>query len=152
MAGEKKQIGWYILSEKKVFTNQFETAAWYEDVEVEPGKYPMYMYDFRVMPDGYLLGDVSAHLPGIVKTDYFGALFCGVPISGYDEKQHTGKEAWAHLHWYGYRVADLVSAGDPRFELLPEYEARQDGEYEAFDGSTRKMYGLYCKEKEAVIA
>ena len=140
---EKKQIGWYILSEKSVFTNHGQYAAWFEDVEVEAGRYPMYMYDFSIDKDGRLHGSVTgsvyADIPGVILEDYFGT-------------KNTGKDSWAHLSWYGYRVADLVSEGDPRFELLPEYEARQDGEYQSWDGSMCKMYDLYLRDAEVVNA
>lgn len=43
------QIGWYNLKEDRIFRNTYECAAWYEDVFVKAGKYPVVVYDFRVL-------------------------------------------------------------------------------------------------------
>lgn len=148
---EKTQIGWYNLPEKEVFTNHFETAAWYENVEVEAGRYPVYMYDLKVEEDGRLSGPcgdtVYVSLPGKVTDDYFGGLWCGVPFGSYDEHKHTGNEAHHTLNPYDYMVAERIANGNSRYELFPEYEVRVLKEWvDDWDGKPRKLYGIYKKE------
>jgi len=144
------QIGWYNLPEKEVFTNYFETAAWYENVEVEAGRYPIYMYDLEIEEDGRLngyIGTVYVSLPGKVTDDYFGGLWCGVPFGSYDEHKHTGNEAHHTLDPYTYMVAEQIANGNSRYELFPEYEVRVEKEWvDDWDGKPRKLYDIYKKE------
>lgn len=128
------QIGWYTLKEDEVFRNTYECAAWYEDVLVKAGKYPVYVYDLRIHQsdnpkynrkiDGHV-GSASVYMEGVVVSDEFGSLFCGVPISNYDNKKNAGKPSACSMRPYLYDVArSILCDAESPFELFPEYEAR----------------------------
>lgn len=153
MAGKSTQIGWYTLKEDTVFSNAFECAAWYEDVLVKAGKYPVVVYDFRVIqhdnPDfnrrveGHI-GTASVHMSGTIVSDEFGTRFFGVPIGDYDNRKNAGNEAAHNMMSYMYSIAESVLK-DPEspWELLPEYEARSiQGEW---GGEPYTVYGIYRK-------
>ena len=78
----EKQIGWFHLKEDKVFQNTYECAAWYENILVPKGDYPLMVYDYREekRKDGSTeLGyRCYYHVPmdGTITGDYFGSLFC----------------------------------------------------------------------------
>lgn len=128
------QIGWYNLKEDRVFRNTYECAAWYQDVLVKAGKYPVIVYDFRVLkhdnPDfnnrieGHISGTYTC-MTGTIVSDEFGARFCGVPVGDYDNTKNAGKPSTHNMMMYMYSVADSVlNDTESPWELFPEYEAR----------------------------
>lgn len=145
------QIGWYTLKADKIFRNTYECAAWYEDVLVKAGKYPVLVYDFRILKhqdpkfDGCIEGHIGGtytHMDGTVISDDFGGRYFGVPISDYDNTQNAGKPASHSMMAYMYEVAGSV-LNDPEspWELFPEYEAKAiHGEW---DGEPYTIYALY---------
>lgn len=68
-------VGLLHLSERQTFTQTFETAAWYQEVIVEPGDYPVTASWWQ----GHWY--FSATLPGIKGGSNFDSLLCGVPVS-----------------------------------------------------------------------
>ena len=149
----KTQIGWYNLKKDRIFRNTYEYAAWYEDVLVKAGKYPVVVYDFRVLkhdsPDfnsrieGHI-GTVSVHMSGTIVSDEFGARFYGVPVGDYDNTKNAGKPSNHSMMAYMYSVAESVlKDSESPWELLPEYEARPiQGERE---GKPYTVYGIFRK-------
>ena len=149
-----KQIGWFNLKEDKVFTNTYECAAWYENVKVPAGRYPIVVYDYKVMhfedeARKRFNGEVDGHIrsayismDGIITSDEFGARFCGVPVGSYDNHQNTGKRSSHTMHVYLYSLADSV-LNDPEtpYELLPEYRAEEERFVSSFDG---KEFTTHC--------
>lgn len=142
---DKKQIGFYNLREAKTFTNTYEFAAWYEDVLVQPGRYPVIMYDMRVYDDGQIFAHGAyVNFPGTIVSDYFAAHYCGVPVSDYDRSKNAGKPSEHHGFWYEYMIADEILNGSDEWELFPEYEAR---EYEfVYDGVTKTSHALFLRD------
>ena len=133
---KKKQIGWYILREDTVkHDNGYECAAWYQDIAVKAGRYPVVVYDYHEYEsdDPSWNGRIGGHIDeayvefdGTVVRDDFGARFCGVPVGGYDEKKNAGKHADYSEFWRLYNVAESRFCDpDSPFELFPEYEARE---------------------------
>lgn len=147
------QIGWYTLKADKVFRNTYECAAWYEDVLVKAGKYPVLVYDLRVLKhenpefngkiEGHI-GGTYTNMEGTVVSDEFGARFFGVPVGNYDNRRNAGKTTSHSMMFYMYEVADSV-LNDPEscWELFPDYEARAiHGEW---DGKPFTSHGIYKK-------
>lgn len=153
----KKQIGWFVLHEDMEFRNTYECAAWYENVLVKAGKYPMEVDDYKIREredgrevDGYI-GQVTVELPGTITSDEFGALFYGVPVGTYDNYKNKGKESAYYFHQYLYGIANAIlhpvdsiyASGKYSFELLPEYEAK---EYHfEYDGEDVELWGIFEK-------
>ena len=151
-----KKIGWFHLKEDHVFTNTFECAAWYENVLVKAGRYPMEVPDYRVNDEGEVHGHidmVAVGLPGIITSDEFGTRFYGVPVGSYDNTQNKGKASSHCYREYLYAVADFIINGDEsiyatdyeEFELLPEYEAREIRF--TYDGEEHMTHGIFIKER-----
>lgn len=150
------QIGWYTLKADRVFRNTYECAAWYEDVLVKAGKYPVFVHDLRVLEhqdpkfngkiEGHI-GGTYTHLDGTVVSDEFGARFFGVPVGDYDNFKNTGKPSIHSMMVYMYEIADSV-LNDPEspWELLPEYEARTI--YGEWSGEPFTTHGIYRAMKE----
>lgn len=155
-----KQIGWYHLKEDKIFTNEFETAAWYERVKVPAGKYPMEVSDYRVKHytddrrrryngciDGHC-GGVYVHMDGVIVSDNFQSLFFGMPIGEpYNSAKNEGKPGQYNMFEYMYNIADSV-LNDPEspYELFPEYEAREERFVSDYDGKAHTSHSIYLKE------
>lgn len=143
----KTQIGWFILKEDKEFYNEFETAAWYEKVMVKAGRYPVTAYDITFRNDGRMgshCGSAYVSMDGVIVSDNFQSLFCGVPIgSVYDGTKNAGKPAKHSSHWYLYMISESVLKGEGLFELFPEYEARED--HFEYNGEQRTTHGIYRK-------
>ena len=147
-----KQVGWYNLKEETVFhDNGYECAAWYENVRVPAGRYPAVIYDYRVRDDGHVDGKISgslyASMDGITESDYFGSLFCGVPIGTYDCEKNKGRKSHYTIQSYGFMVAQsILDDPDTPWELLPEYEAR---EYQfTYDGKEYTHWGIFLRGGE----
>lgn len=152
-----KQIGWFNLKEDKVFTNYFECAAWYENVLVKAGRYPVVVSDYReresvegngrIKIDGYI-HSVYVSLPGTITSDDFTSLFCGVPISDYDTTKNKGKEGRHVLGAYMYNVAEsILKNPETEWELFPEYEAREYHFSSCIDGTDICSHGIFLKEE-----
>ena len=148
------QIGWFTLDHDEVFTNHYETAAWYEDVLVPAGKYPIHAYDVRYIADGWMASHCNSayiSMKGTIVSDCFVSLFCGVPISGYDGEKNKGNPANTSEMVGLDTIAKAVLTNDPRYELLPEFIAKADEErfydsQELIDGkwqSVKKSYIPY---------
>ena len=150
------QIGWFNLKEDiEVQDCGYECAAWYRNIAIKAGRYPVIVYDLweiktdnGIKIDGHV-SSVRVLFEGTIITDNFGSYFCGIPISDYDEKQHAGEATSYSEQWYLFSVAEAVlHHEDTRFELFPEYEAK---EY-TFIGSDGIQYighGIYKKEVQS---
>lgn len=150
----KQQIGWYNLKEDKMFTNTFECAAWYENVMVKAGRYPVEVYDYRIQKHdnpkynnevkGHIDG-VYVHMDGTIVSDEFGARFFGVPVGNYDNYKNAGQKAQHSMMCYMHEVArSILEDTDSPWDLFPEYEAREI-RFE-YDGEEEVTYGIFIKE------
>lgn len=110
----KVQVGWLKLAEDKVFTDAgYECAAWWQKVAVKAGKYPMFIESNKIWSNCMVDGTarVMAELPGTVTSDYFGSMFCGVPVGTYDSTKNTGKESSYWWDMYVFSFAEWASTG-----------------------------------------
>lgn len=141
-------IGYRILKEDTVMVkNDYECAAWYERLLVKAGKYPIYAYRLsHYMKDGVYVTEVDwsnyIHYEGTIIDDYFGTLYCGVPISTYDEKKNTGKKTQYSQHIYCYSLAKAVLNGSGEYELLPEYKAESIDFKSSYDGEQHTAHHI----------
>ena len=143
-------IGYSIIHEDTVMINNgFECAAWYEEILVKKGKYPIIAYNERRW-DGYIQYD------GEIVSDYFGSLFCGVPIGTYDCKKNAGKKTYYHPHIYGFMLAKCILENDGHnfggtykqsYELAEGFKAVWE-EYE-WDGVIKKAASI-VKESDII--
>lgn len=90
MEHERKQpVGTYLVDEPVTYVNHYECAAWYQEVEVQPGEYQVY---------AWIENDHVKHfcvtLPGIVTASDFTAHYCGVRIG--DKRNHDIGRAAHH--------------------------------------------------------
>lgn len=145
--GNFTQIGWYILKEDRVFRNDYECAAWYEDVLVKAGRYPVEVYDLRFYDDGRIdhsCGGAYVSMDGEIVSDYFATMYCGVPVGKpYDTTKNKGKRSEHHGYWYLYDIAHKILDGDTEFELLPEYEPREI--HFEYNGEEHVTHGIFKK-------
>lgn len=141
------QIGWYTVKEDKEMCNSnFECAAWYERLLVKAGKYHIVSYIIEKRVHGDKTRDVIGwqnyiQYNGTILSDYFGGLFCGVPIGSYDNTKNAGKETSYGVHVYDYALAEMALNGE--IELLPDFEVIDleldiEGEHRVFHRIARK--------------
>lgn len=152
----KTQIGWLVVdASQKIHNAGFSYAAWWEDIAVEPSKYPVYVYDLTFRPDGEMQergtpGACYAELPGVVIADYFASHYFGVPVGDYDTRQNAGKSSSYTVHGYLYNVAmellgcEILPNPYGHYELFPEYESREIRF--TYDGEQHTTYGIFRKE------
>jgi len=126
-----------ILEKDKVFTNTYETAAWYENVLVKAGKYPMY----KNLGNTGVSGGIYTSLEGTVVDDYFGSLFFGNPIGTYDTKKNAGNRSCYTAFMRDYSLADRILGDDRfnddgtiRYELTNGYKAERETFISSIDG------------------
>lgn len=138
-------IGTYQLKEDKVFQNHYENAAWYEDVLVKAGAYPVEVYDYCVMDDGEISGHcrgVYVDMPGTVVSDYFGSDHFGTPIGDYDTFQNAGNSSRHSLFSYMVFVAKSIIDGDSAYKLDKGFEARPI-QFKNYKGEEVTTYGIF---------
>ena len=149
MAQDRKtQIGWYTLEQDTEFDNTYECAAWFERVMVKAGRYPVYVYDLGFEDSGeisYRCRGAYVVMPGVVTSDYFGSLFCGVPVGTYDGTKNRGKQSEYHAYWYLYSIAERILEGKTDFELFPEYDPREIRFFSSIDGREIVTHGIFKK-------
>lgn len=133
-----KQIGWYNLKEDKVFTNYTQWAAWWEDVKVKAGRYPVEVVNYKITESDIDIfnGSVDGHIGSVyVKME-------GVIVGGYDGDT-VGKESVHNMHSYMFNVCDSIMENpETPWELLPEYEIREGSfiNYEGEEMTVRKIH------------
>jgi hypothetical protein len=114
---DRVQVGWFNLREAQTFRRSYECAAWFEDVRVEAGRYPVYAYpNAREQSLGHTL---YPEANGTIAGASFQALWAGMPIRGARDRgpDSVGREAKAPIHLATYALHPLVEDG--RLELLP---------------------------------
>lgn len=144
---EKRLIGYYTVKESEIkHRADWECAAWWEDIEIKPGKYPIYAYGSEY-DSGWLNGSAYITIKGTTVADYFGTLYCGMPIGTYDSKKNAGKASEYHIHEYLYSIADaIMHGGDDRYEILPEFEIREKSFKSILDDRMITSADIYRKE------
>lgn len=146
MARECTQIGWYILEKDEVFRNDYECAAWYENVKVKAGRYPVEVYDLRFESDGEIdCRGAYVIMEGEIVDDYFASMLCGVPVTHYDSTKNKGKRSEHHGYWYLYEIAHRMLDGKTDFELFPEYEPREIRFVSERTGEEVVSHGIFKK-------
>lgn len=116
-------IGYCVLTQSHTFRRTFETAAWYEDVLVAPGTYPvMGHFDARGVLTSY--PQATIYLPGIVTASDFTSQFGGVPYGNQKDK-NVGQESSYLFSAYGYDMARFFAVGgypeSAQYHLLPGF-------------------------------
>lgn len=166
LQGTERRIGTFILEAPHVFRNGYEVAAWYQDVEVQPGEFEVWAYThggpITPGPDGRLPhGSWSVRgMRGLVVRSNLDALFGGNVIV---QNRDRDKGAIADVRFYGGYLYDLaqgiaehggrLTQIPARVVLAPDIEARLDGWYDStewnpetrrYDRTVRRpMYHLY---------
>jgi hypothetical protein len=83
----------------------YECAAWWQDIEVAAGEYPVYAH----IEQGHVKRFVVT-LPGVIVEDNFQSLFGGMPIgNSYDTKKNAGGAAHYHIQMHDYVVFDSIA-------------------------------------------
>ena len=141
----KTQIGWIVIREPRIVHKaDFECAAWWEDIMIEPGKYPIYVHDMKIWKNGEIgCRSAFASIPGRIVMDYFGSMFYGVPVGTYDNTKNSGNPADYLMNWYMFMLAENAMDGSGEIELLPEYEAREYTFVSRVDGVERVTHGIF---------
>ena len=147
MTMQEKQIGWYNLKEDTVFHKaDFECAAWCENIKVKAGRYPIVlMSGYRILrKNGWLIDAPYVIMTGEIVSDYFGTMFCGNPIGGYDTEKNKGATARYTMHPYPFEVGrSICEDPDSPYELFPEWEAKAAQYISSIDGREATTYDLY---------
>lgn len=159
-------IGTFHLLKDRTFCDRgFACAAWYQDIHVKAGDYPLYIHNYTEkereggIQIGCYKGAEMGHvaLDGVVTSADFGARFYGVPVGGDNSERYIGRESTYYWSAYLYDIAGYVHDGgmlydrdgEPyaRIELNPEYEAREATRWiSEFTGEERVLYYIYKKE------
>jgi len=141
----KIQIGWYYQRKEEVVCYAgYECAAWYENIKLTPGKYPMFADDDRVWKGRICCRDVNIMVDGTVVSDDFGTRYFGMPIGEYDHTKNKGKPSRYDKGGYSYMVAENAY-GNPDYEIFPEYEIREEQFYVDYDMEYHSLFEFYVK-------
>lgn len=101
-------VGYLTLTAETTVRETFETASWYRDHKVPPGRYPVHVDDARVWSgEGFYDGWVRYE--GICTASYFVSRLLDASAAHVDEDK--GKTMGVSQH---------VALCDPRIELIPE--------------------------------
>ena len=100
-------VGTYRVGADEVLHNaSYECAAWYQDIEVQPGEYPVYAYIQEGRVKYFLVT-----LPGIVVASDFSSHFGGVRYGSNVDKD-KGQPGTYHIQIYDYLVFESIHS-DP---------------------------------------
>ena len=139
-------MGYAVLLEDKVYHRaDFETAAWYENVLIKAGKYPVYT-DYN--PNGYNRFDAVICYSGEIVSDYFGTLFYGSPVGTYDCKKNAGRHSDFTLWTYSFMFGEAVLHPDgeryfaDRYELAPGFSVEKERYVSSVDGEEYETYRI----------
>jgi hypothetical protein len=146
------QIGVYKLNQEKVYRNGYEVAAWYTDVKVQPGEYPVFGkikntdLNPKMSPGKIEDISISCKLPGIIVGSDFSSLLCGNVITQ-KINEEVGKEDSYYVKPYAHSIARSILEGlEVPFELSNEYHARYTPYI--YDGEMKYSAGIFHKESD----
>lgn len=145
---ERFQIGTLTIKKDTVFTDRgYECAAWYENILVKAGRYPIFAERCSEHDDGLIFCNIVARLPGTITTDYFGSMFCGNPVGTYDEKKNAGKPSEYFWMIHDFTFGEYVYTGHEddtfSYEIDPAYEVRPHEYEDSYYHKTATTYWLY---------
>jgi hypothetical protein len=106
---KRSKIGVITVTEPFVRRKLYETAAWYKDIEVPPGEYPVY-YSKDIYVERYVI-----EYKGKVIADNFDTLFGGVIISP-KRNQYVGDVETAFEQFYTYQLSQIEAMPGFRYE------------------------------------
>ena len=105
-------VGTYTVAAVEVLHNaSYECAAWYQDIEVQPGEYPVYAYIQEGRVKYFLVT-----LPGTVAASDFSSHFGGVRYGSNVDKD-KGQPGEYHIQIYDYLVFESISKPDSRWKI-----------------------------------
>lgn len=114
------QIGFYILDRPTVFTRHYECAAWYTNVTVPAGKYPLY----AKVKDGVVQSghdSVRVELPGVISGSDFTSRL-GASHGRPQVNEDVGKKEVYRLSSAAYTIAQVILTGaNQYYDLFPEF-------------------------------
>ena len=143
------QIGYITIKKDTEFVdNGYECAAWFEKIMVKAGRYPLFTEINCECDDGCILcGQVTARLPGTVVSDYFGSMYCGVPVGTYDGSKNAGKPAEYHWGVFDFSFAEYIynhfEDETYSFEIDPAYVVKEVKFNSCVDGEERTTHRIY---------
>lgn len=130
----KIEIGTFTLTEKRIVRKSYECAAWFTDVEVQPGTYPVFAYVSWTFDGGgmYRLHSMSAQCDGVIVDNCQVALWAGNRIGNNPGPDHRGEQDVAHIELpvYGavgrdHKLAKMVSFDETKSPLVYEEYASE---------------------------
>jgi len=136
----KKQIGFVTIEKDCVVRdNGYECAAWYKDIAIKAGEYPVYLDDKE--PD---FRSVSLTVKGTVVADDFSSRYCGNIIGTYDRNKNVGKPSTKYYSCAPYTLGSKVSYILPGpITFLPNWKmVATEFESNLFPGEKRILYKL----------
>ncbi|MFJ8528590.1 hypothetical protein [Bacillus sp. NPDC094106] len=146
----KMQIGWYVLTEDKVFkNNSYECAAWYQEIKVPKGKYPIYSSGFVYNhAQGFLTNkiednSIGCKLIGTVISSDFSSHFAGNQVSS-KINEDVGQEGSIYFSPYAHSLAESILKGNSTCELLPDFEAKEI--HFMSNGKEYTTHGIFKKD------
>ncbi len=89
-------VGTYVLKKNKVVRRNYETAAWYELVDVKAGRYPVIRYG----SDSW----VYICYTGTIRETFTPSLFCGNRINGNTHNDNIGKNTGISETQYDFQI------------------------------------------------
>jgi hypothetical protein len=129
-----RQVGTLRIRTDKVFRQHSEYAAWWTDIRVPAGVYPILS-----RPENKEW--VGAALPGVI-TDEANAPHLGGVAVGPDRKDRAGKPATYHWSIRAYELAKIILEGnDPDLRLEKGVSAHRV-EFTGFDGKVHHTWEL----------
>lgn len=118
MADRGRRVGTLRVPEARIFRRNSEFAAWWTDIRVTPGTYPLLWTN-----QGY--GWVSAALPGVVVDESNASHFGGVAM-GVSHRRNIGKPETYHWGIRDYELArTMLEGSDPNIKLDPGVKAER---------------------------
>lgn len=123
------QIGVYHVETPETHTQRYECAAWYREIKIAPGDYPI----FARFPPNYYRKDeakdtsISVWLSGTVIASDFSSYYCGVPVGKGKRNEDTGQPAEYHIMPYAHALAIALmekAPGCEKWRLFDGFEPR----------------------------
>jgi hypothetical protein len=138
-----EQIGWLIVGENEKRTLRYEYAAWYKELILDVGRFPIYAI---IVESKVVDTSLIASVEGTVLGDDFSPAWGGVAFASKRNELIGQRDTWFYRPYAHALAHGLISGDVKNVELLDGFKAKEVS-FVSYDERTLFSYSIVADTK-----